>query len=182
MVETGKAFLKVKLADWAESWLLNLRQDFRSASRQLTDQETSDLRGYFGAELLASVRVATVERIANPPFFGSLFDIGLPVPWDFSADAGLSAVDTIVLSEQLIPKGRWTSVLFHECVHVQQFQTLGVSRLISRYIHGLFENGFNYRALPMERQADDLRFRYDAGLKMFSVECEVEAAVLNGTI
>ena len=32
-------------------------------------------------------------------------------------------------------------------------------------MHGLFANGFNYPGLPMERQAEDLQFRYDAGLK-----------------
>ena len=182
MVESGKAFLKVKLADWAESWLLNLRQEHRATSRQLTEQEASELRGYFGHDLLAQVRVAPVERITNPPFFGSLFELGLPVPWDFSTDTGLSVVDTIVIPEPLVPAGQWLSVLFHQCVHVQQFQTLGVSRLVTRYVHGLFENGFNFRDLPMERQADDLRFRFTAGLKVFSVEREVETALLNGAI
>lgn len=182
MVESGKAFLKVKLADWAESWLLNLRQEYRSVSRMLSTEEISGLRGYLGPDLLAVIRVAEVERIPNPPFFPGLSQFGLPVPWDFSAEPGLSVVDTVMLSKSLIPEGRVLSVLFHECVHLQQFQVLGVSKFIGRYVHGLFENGFDYRKLPMEQQAHDLQFRFDAGLKVFSVGDEVEQALLSGAI
>ena len=182
MVESAKAFLKIKLADWAESWLLNLRQEYRPVSRLLSSEETASLRGYFTSDLLATVRVAVTGNISNPPFFSSLPQFGLPMPWDFSADPGLSVVDTIIISKPLIPEGRWFSILFLECVHLQQFQALGVSKLVGRYVHGLFKNGFDYAALPMERQARELQFRFDAGLKMFSVEREVEEAVLQGAI
>jgi hypothetical protein len=182
MVEQAKEFLKVKLMDWAESWLLNLRQEYRAASRALTEEEASGMRGYFSDELLAQVRIAPVERIANPGFFGSLPDLGIPVPWDFSAEPALSVVDTIVMSRPLIPADDWSSILFEECVHVQHFQTLGVSKLVGRYVSGLLANGFDYRGLPLERQARELRMRFDAGLKTFSVEQIVETALLKGAI
>ncbi len=182
MVETGKAFLKSRLADWAEGWLLDLRQGFRASARTLHGEERAALSGYLKPDLLATIRVAEVERIPNPPFFPSLSRFGIPVPWDFSSEPGLSVVDTVVLSKPLIPEGQRLSVLFRECVHLQQFQVLGVTRMVARYVHGLFENGFDYRKLPMERQAHDLQFRFDAGLKMFSVEQEVEAALIAGAI
>src|SRR6185295_2721825 len=72
MVESAKAFLKIKLADWAESWLLNLRQEYRPVSRLLSSEETASLRGYFASDLLAMVRVAVTGNISNPPFFSSL--------------------------------------------------------------------------------------------------------------
>lgn len=182
MVERAAAFLKVKLADWAEAWLLNIRQEYRPESRALTADETAELRGYFGQNLLSLVRVAVTERIPNPSFFAGLPQLGLPIPWNFSTEPSLAAVDTILISKPLVPKGRLLSILFEECVHLQQFQALGASRLVSHYVHGLFENGFNYRGLPMERQARELQFRFDAGLKMFSVEREVEAALVSGAI
>jgi len=182
MVERAVELLKVKLMDWAEGWLLNLRQEYRVVARTLTDEEAASLRGYFGRDLLARVRLAPVERISNPGFFGSLPNLGVPVPWDFSAEPGLSVVDTIVMSRSLIAEDAWVSVLFEECVHIQQFQTLGVSRLVSRYVNTLFSNGFDYRNLPMEQQARELRMRFDAGLKAFSVEQIVETALLKGAI
>ena len=182
MVEKAVELLKAKVADWAEGWLRNAQQEYRAVSRALTDEEASSLRGYFGQDLLTRVRVAPVERISNPGFFGSLSGLGVPVPWDFSAEPGLSAVDTVVLSRPLVPAGSWFSVLFEECVHVQQFQTLGISKLVSRYVDALFANGFNYRNLPMEQQARELRLRFDAGLKVFSVEQVVETALLKGAI
>jgi len=182
MVERATQFLKVKLMDWAEGWLLNLRQEYRAVARLLNEQELSSLRGYFSAELLAKVRVACVERIPNPSFFANLPQLGLPVPWDFSSDTGLSVVDVVMLSQPLVPEERQREALFHQCVHVQQFQTLGVSRMIKRYVDGLFENGFNFRALPMERQAESLRSRFLEESAMFSVEQEVEQALLKGAI
>ena len=182
MVKYAKEFLKAKIADWAEGWLLNMRQDCRAIARSLTDEEIADLSGYFRPDLLATVRVALLDRIPNPPFFNSLPDFGLPVPWDFSGQPGLAVVDTAVFSESLVLDGRWMSHLFHECVHLQQFQALGVSKMVARYVQGLFANGFDYAKLPMERQAHDLQFRFDAGLKVFSVEHEVEQALIGGKL
>ena len=182
MVKYAKEFLQAKLTDWAEGWLLNLRQDCRGVSRVLSEEEVAGLNGYFEAHLLSTVRVALMNQIPNPPFFSSLPEFGLPVPWNYSEQPGLALVDTAVISPARVPEGRWMSVLFHELVHLQQFQALGVSKLVARYVHGLFANGFNYPGLPMERQAENLQFRYDAGLKMFSVEMEVGRAIMTGAI
>ncbi len=182
MVKYAKEFLKAKLADWAEGWLLNLRQDCRGVSRMLSDEELAGLHGYFERDLLSTVRVALMDQIPNPPFFSSLPELGLPVPWNYSEQPGLALIDTAVISPKRVPSGRWMSVLFHELVHLQQFQALGVSKFVARYVQGLFANGFDYAALPMERQAEDLQLRYDAGLKMFSVEREVGRAIMAGGI
>ena len=182
MVERGKAFLKVRLVDWVESWLLNLRQEYRAMARRLNAEELAGLRGYLKPDLLDAVRIVELERIPNPPFFPSLPGLGLPVPWNFSSQSSLAVMDTILLSTPLTPPDRRLSVLFHECVHLQQFQVLGLTKLVSRYIDGLFDNGFNYGKLPMEQQAHELQFRYDAGLKAFSVEREVEDALIAGVI
>jgi hypothetical protein len=181
-VKYAKEFLKAKLADWAEGWLLNLRQDCRAVSRVLAEEEVAGLSGYFEPDLLATVRVALMDRIPNPPFFENLPELGLPVPWNYSDHPGLALIDTAVFSAARVPNGRWISSLFRECVHLQQFQALGVSKFVSRYVQGLFANGFNYAGLPMERQAEDLQFRFDAGLKMFSVEREVGQAIMAGAI
>ena len=182
MVKYAKEFMKAKLADWAESWLLNLRQDCRAVSRVLSDDEVAGLSGYFEADLLSMVRVSLMDQIPNPPFFSSLPEFGLPVPWNYSDQPGLALVDTAVISPARVPEGRWMSTLFLELVHLQQFQALGVSKFVARYVQGLFANGFNYAGLPMERQAEDLQFRFDAGLKMFSVEREVGRAIMSGAI
>jgi hypothetical protein len=182
MVEQATAFIKVRIADWAESWLLNLRQEYRGVSRPLSPDEVSALRGYLKPDLLNATRVVEADRIPNPPFFPRLPELGVPLTWDFSREAGLSVVDTVVLVRSRIPEGRWLSALFHECVHLQQFQVLGVTRMVARYVNGLFDNGFDYNKLPMERQAHDLQLRFDSCLRAFSVEREVETALLNGAI
>src|SRR5690349_8904601 len=101
MVERGKAFLKVRLVDWVESWLLNLRQEYRAMARQLNAEELAGLRGYLKPDLLDTVRIVELERIPNPPFFPSLPSLGLPVPWNFSSQSSLAVMDTILLSTPL---------------------------------------------------------------------------------
>jgi len=160
-----------------EGWLKRLREAHRPAALALDTDELGHFREYFNAEVLQTIRVAPVSRIVNPEFFRLLPAADLPEPWDYSAHPTLTAIDTILLVESRIPKGRRLSLLFKECVHVQQFLILGPYRMAAKYLHGLIVNGFDYRALPLERQAYDLQLRFDAGYRPFSVKHEIERAL-----
>jgi hypothetical protein len=161
----------------AESWLHHLRTTHRPAAQVLGADEREHFCEYFSDEVLQAVRVAPVSRIENPEFFKLLPAADLPEPWDYSAHPALTAIDTILLIESRIPKGRRLSLLFKECVHVQQFLILGPYRMAAKYLHGLIVNGFDYRTLPLERQGDDLQLRFDAGYRPFSVKDEIERAL-----
>ena len=166
-----------QILDAAEAWLKGQREQHRPRGRPLERMEAESFNGYFDDALLNSIRVVEVEKIDNPEFFNMLPDIPLPVPFDYSAEPSLTVIDTILVVKSKVPPGEWLSILFQECVHVQQFQLLGAYRMSARYLHGLIVNGFNYREVPMEKQAYDLQMRFDAGLRPFSVKAEVEAAL-----
>lgn len=166
-----------QILEAAETWIKDQRERHRPAGRPLERMEKDSLEGYFEDGLLNAVRIVEVEKIDNPEFFNMLPDMSLPVPFDYSAEPSLTVVDTILVVKAKVPPGEWLSILFQECVHVQQFQLLGAYKMSARYLHGLIVNGFNYREVPMEKQAYDLQMRFDAGLRAFSVKAEVEAAI-----
>ena len=166
-----------QILDAAESWLNETRNQLRPRGRMLERMESETLNGYFEDELLNSLRIVEVEKIENPKFFEMLPEIPLPVPYDYSAEASLCVIDTILMVKEKVPPGEWLSILFEECVHAQQFRIIGPYKMAARYLHGLIVNGFNYRDLPMEKQAHELLLRFDAGLRPFSVKAEVEMAL-----
>lgn len=66
------------------------------------------------------------------------------------------------------------SLMFHELVHVVQYQLLELAEFVEWYVHGWVKNGFDYFAIPLERYAYELQRRYDESSgQVFSVAEEV---------
>lgn len=160
-----------------QKWLADLREKHRPHGRRLTRSEIDHLQGYFEPDLLDMVRVVNVDSIENPAFLNLMPKAELPIPWDFSQEEALAVLDTILLVESRIDPADLLSILFQKCVFIVQFQLLGPYKMGARYLHGLIRNGFNYRELPMQKQAVDLQMRFDAGLRPFSVKAEVADAI-----
>ena len=74
---------------------------------------------------------------------------------------GITFKDTIILSQRLLgsdsaPK----ALLFHELVHVVQYEVLGVRRFVEHYVQGWVKGRLDYYAIPLEIDAYDLEERY----------------------
>ncbi|MDM8001278.1 MAG: hypothetical protein QUS33_15145, partial [Dehalococcoidia bacterium] len=67
----------------------------------------------------------------------------------------------------------WPSILFHEMVHVVQFQILGLRRHLEVYLRSWANNGFQYHRIPLEVQAQRLEARYNRH-ERFSVRAVLE--------
>ncbi|MFN2570846.1 MAG: hypothetical protein ABR537_04420 [Gemmatimonadales bacterium] len=88
--------------------------------------------------------------------------------------AAITFVDTIVVSERgPLPASEELPLLFHELVHVVQYDVLGLDEFVRRYVRGWVENGFQYSRIPLERSAYELDGRFRAGAPGFSVRAEV---------
>ena len=125
---------------------------------------TSEI-GAFGAfiprTVLANVRLAAVPVIQNPPFYADLEHAGIQIPLDFRQMTGITFIDTILVSEAVpIPPSEWLPLLFHELVHVLQYQELGLNRFVQLYVHGWAEGGFRYEDIPLERDAYELDAKF----------------------
>jgi hypothetical protein len=81
----------------------------------------------------------------------------------------ITFVDTVVSHEAFIDR-----LLFHELVHVVQYEKLGLPEFAAKYVTG-FLSGGSYEAIPLEMNAYELDARFAAApTTVFSVEAEVQ--------
>ena len=87
---------------------------------------------------------------------------GIPAPLDFTQMAGITFLDTVLIlrTKADLSEAALTSLLFHEAVHVVQYEHLGLDRFMHEYVMGWAANGFEYRNIPLERQAYALQDRF----------------------
>lgn len=132
------------------------------------------MQPFFPVATLDSARLVVLvgERVGNPPFYGELLRMGFEagsLP-NFQRMAGITFVDTVVSRERFTDR-----LLFHELVHVVQYDKLGFAEFAARYVKG-FLSGGSYEAIPLEMNASGLERRFAAmPAKPFSVASEVQA-------
>ena len=70
------------------------------------------------------------------------------------------------------------SVVFHEMVHVVQYDVLGIHEFARTYVTPFIQNRFNYMAIPLETVAFDLQGRFEESSgDPFSAEAEIRSIV-----
>ncbi len=156
-------------------WVTTQREAHRPDARRLVEGERARLAGFFDEASLEKVRIKTCAAIEGPEFLSVLRQRMGVDPIDFRFMVGITFVDTVVVRESITPHGPgWIPLLFHEMIHVVQCGILGAERFVEQYVRGWVANGFDYYAIPMERQAYELQARYEAGPHdVFSVEGEI---------
>jgi len=158
-------------------WLWEQRDLHRVDSRELSAEEKLAFRAYYEDATLDNVRLATVEYISNPPFYTDLQSSGYPT-LDISGAAGVAYIDCIVVRKSINQQSAWwNSLLFHELVHIVQFEVLGPRRHLEVYLRGWIENGYRYDSIPIEEQARRLEARFSGQGPPFSVREAVEAGL-----
>jgi hypothetical protein len=161
---------------FAAAWVLLRRAQYRRAARPLTPGEREALRGHFDADLLERVRIACIPCIANPVLVRGLMPLGYKPPMDLRNLWGMAFIDTVVLCKGSERGG--VSTLFHELVHIVQYQALGTRRFLSAYLLGWLQNGRDYWSIPDEVEAYTLTRRFNRG-ERFSVAEAVAARLSN---
>lgn len=158
-----------------QAWVQSQRDVYRPTARPLAAEEKANFHGFFDPETLESARIKKVPIIQNPEFYGQLAALRVPIPLDFTTMSGITFDDTILVSETRTPQDEsLTPLLFHELVHVVQYETLGLEAFVKEYIQGWAQNGFRYAAIPLERDAYELQSRYESQPQQaFSVRVEV---------
>lgn len=154
-------------------YIATQRQTYRSKADPIDRNQRANLKLFFSQSVLDSGRVLVLrnERVNNPPFYRELIQIGFDpalLP-DFSLMTAITFVDTIVSHG---PMGIQT--LFHELVHVVQYEKLGLPEFAAKYVYGFLRGG-SYGSIPLEQNAYQLDGRFAAAPgNTFSVEGEVK--------
>jgi hypothetical protein len=157
------------------SWAAARNALLHREGRPLAPEVVARLSSFFPAETLARIRVVPVPAIPNPDFYRALRDQGARIPLDFTVMSALTLVDTVLVSTKRADFGaeRFERLLFHEAVHVMQYEVLGLSRFMREYVVGWATAGFSYEKIPIEVQAYALERRFAEGAAPFSVEGEI---------
>ena len=131
------------------------------------------LRPFFPNSTLDAIKVTVLseEHVGNPPFYGDLIRIGFAgnsLP-DFRHMAAVTFVDTVVCRQPFADR-----LLFHELVHVLQYEKLGLEQFAAKYVTGFLSRG-SYAAIPLEMNAYELEARFaESPTVPFSVDAEVQ--------
>ena len=168
------AHLFPQLVEQSLHWLWEQRELHRAKARRLTDAERLPLQHYYDTQVLDTVQVATVNRISNPPFYDELKESGFPI-LDLSGSVGITFLDCVVVRspfQQHFPS--WISILFHELVHIVQFELLGSRKVLETYLQAWTQNSYQYHDVPFEIQAYRLEARFERHEPPFSVREVVE--------
>ncbi len=157
-------------------WISNQRDLNRYSAEPLPDTTMAALRGFFQDATLERARIRRVPVIKNPPFYKEFEEAGRSIPLDFSVWAAITFGDVILVSDDQVPWPPSHSVVFHEMVHLVQYDELGVFEFARRYVTPFVQSRFNYMAIPLESDAFDLQGKFEAWTgEPFSAEAEVRA-------
>jgi hypothetical protein len=171
-----------KISDEQVEWVIQRvaayidqqRQTYRRRALPLSQNQRAAMTSFFSASILESARVVVQagERVSNPPFYAELVKMGFEagsLP-DFAEMAAITYVDTVVSHEQFADRP-----LFHELVHVVQYEKLGLAEFTAKYVKGFLIDG-SYEAIPLEINAYELDARFAvAPTARYPVEVEVRS-------
>ena len=150
------------------------RQTYRAGAAPLSLSQRKAMLPFFPEPVLDLTRLVILagKRVNHPPFYGELMKMGFEATClpNFSLMAAITFVDTVVSHEPFTDR-----LLFHELVHVVQYEKLGVVEFAAKYVTG-FLSGGSYDGIPLELNAYELDGRFAAAQpKAFSVVSEVQA-------
>jgi hypothetical protein len=158
------------------AWIRAERARYRPLAAPLSEADRRRFSPYFPQKLLRDARLLEVVGFENPEFFSIFEDAGEARPLDLRQASALALVDTILITEGASASSSRDRVLFHELVHLVQYDAMGLDEYMRRYAEYWAGNGHSYRGIRHEIQAFELADRYWAGGEPFSVESEVRAA------
>ena len=159
-----------QLVSMVESYISESRAKFAAQAVPLTAGQRQTVQPFFPAEILDRVRLCVLRgtRVPNPSMYSMAKLMGIRNLPDFSDMAAITYVDVVVSHEEFSD-----DLLFHELVHVVQYEQLGLKEFAARYVNGFIQGG-SYEEIPLEKNAYALEGCFSANPgQVFSVDDEV---------
>ena len=166
------------MAENAGHWIESQRAQHRVHADPLPDTTLAALSGFFEKGTLDRTRIRHVPSIENPPFYKEFEEAGEAFPLDFTVWAAITFGDVILVNGEQVPGPPSHSVVFHEMVHVVQYDELGIHEFARRYVTPFVQSRFNYMSIPLESVAFDLQGRFEERSgDPFSAEEEIRSRI-----
>lgn len=162
-----------------QAYITAQRAAYHPGAVPLNTAQMATMGPFFAPNILGSTRINLLHgtHVANPPFYGQLVGMGIPAALlpNFAAMEAITFVDTVVFQVPITDR-----TLFHELVHVVQYNRLGTPLFAAKYVTG-FLTGGSYPNIPLEANAYQLDSIFAAAPKVgFSVEDVVQAWINAG--
>lgn len=153
------------------AWISAQRKPLRPSAAPVPSAWRWGFSTYFSPQTLDVTRLCLIPSLVNPPFFADLERRGIRIPLGFTLMDGLTYVDTVAMVNKDWDRdpAAFLTLMFHELVHVAQYRLHGLAGFMERYVVGWARHGFDYFAIPLEREAYDLQEPFAAG-ERFAVE------------
>ena len=135
-----------------EQWITDTNLTHQ-AQRHSCKQLTTHFAGFFSDELFEQAGFVIINELPSPPA-SVVMQLGLSQLLSPSA-VGITLDDTYYLKPKAAAQLR---VHFHELIHVLQWQALGATPFIRRYMDEVIK--FGYRQAPLEEKAYDFEDRF----------------------
>ncbi len=169
------SFIVNQFAGMTEEYIADSRKKYHRSAVPLSDEQKAAMAPFFPAEILDKARLRQLngKRVEDPGFYGMARMLGFSNLPFYSEMPAVTFVDTIVLQEEVTD-----ALLFHELVHVAQYEELGIKEFSSLYVHGFMKGG-SYEEIPLEKNATQLEKRFKKA-EPFSVADAVKKAIAAG--
>jgi hypothetical protein len=140
-----------------EAYIAAQGATFPPSAIPLNPAQRATMTPFFAQATLTSARLIVLDgqRVPNPPFYPSLLQMGFPLALlpNFSDMAAITLVDTVVFQVPITDRR-----LFHELVHVVQYEKLGQPILAAKYVTGFLTavatRTFHSKSMRMSRTPD----------------------------
>lgn len=126
------------IAQQVVEYIKHQRQSYRHSAAPLSLSQKAAMRPFFPEPALDSTRLAVLagQRVENPLFYGELIKMGFEAADNrshsfylpnFAHMSAITFVDTVVSHEPFTDR-----LLFHELVHVVQYEKLGLAEFATK--------------------------------------------------
>lgn len=166
------------LNSYVAEYIQTQRSTYRPRARPVTQEEIQVLNAFFPVSAIDQTRVCVldVERVKNPAFYPALAARGFNELPDFSAMSAITFCDIIVSHGQMTKP-----TLFHEFVHVLQYERLGIQEFARLYVDGFLKGG-SYEKIPLEQIAYELEHRFSDTRSAFDVRAALDEWLRSGKL
>lgn len=159
-----------QLASMVESYISDGRKKYAPQAVPLSEAQRLAMSPFFSATVLDSARLCVLRgsRVQNPSMYAMAKMMGIRNLPDFAAMIAITFVDIIVSHQEVTD-----ALLFHELVHVAQYEQMDLKEFAGRFVNGFIQGG-GYEEVPLEKMAQMLELRFSQNsAEAFSVDDEV---------
>ncbi len=130
----------------------NQVKHFYGLGNLLSEIQIQELNSFFEPSLLSKVRLIYLEDVIPSRIHVRFYLLCYQMMFRLQKLAGLTLGPCIFLSQKTEDVD-FKEVLFHELIHVVQYEELSYLNFFKAYIGGWVKNSFSYFKIPLEVQA-----------------------------